>query len=183
MLYKGEIDSHITDKLLVRAFGSFVRDEIRINKVPTPGLPNGENDDIPDEIWGFNTEAVYTWLKGFDTLVGYDFKYRWARSGDNSFFAGPPPFTSITVSRALEIVALERLAVAASACCECSAQFRQENFCVFQIGGVEPFGEPVVHRGEEVASSFAVAARLEKARQTHCGPQLPCLCVHLVGEF
>jgi vitamin B12 transporter len=97
MLYKGEIDSHLTDKLLVRWFGSFVRDEIRINKVPTPGLPNGENDDIPDEIWGTNVEAVYTWAKGFDTLVGYDFKYRWARSGDDSFSPGPPPSTTITV--------------------------------------------------------------------------------------
>jgi vitamin B12 transporter len=97
MLYKGEIDSHLTDKLLVRMFGSFVRDEIRINKVPTPGLTNGETDDIPDEIWGTNIEAIYTWAKGFDTLVGYDFKYRWGRSGDDSFFPGPPPSTSITV--------------------------------------------------------------------------------------
>lgn len=97
MLYKGELDSHLTDKLLVRWFGSFVRDEIRINKVPTPGLPNGENDDIPEEIRGTNLEAVYTWTEGFDTLVGFDFKDLWARSGDNSFSPGPPPSTSISV--------------------------------------------------------------------------------------
>jgi len=96
MLYKAEVDSHLTDKLLVRWFGSLVRDEIRINKVPTPGLPNGENDDIPEEIRGTNLEAVYTWTEGFDTLIGFDFKDLWARSGDNSFSPGPPPSRSLT---------------------------------------------------------------------------------------
>jgi vitamin B12 transporter len=95
MLYKGEIDTHITDKLLFRWFGSFVRDEIRINKTPSPGLPNGESDDIPDEIWGNNMEAVYTWFPGFDTLAGFDFKYRWGRDGDDSTSPGSP--ASITV--------------------------------------------------------------------------------------
>jgi vitamin B12 transporter len=96
MLYKGEIDSHLTDKLLVRMFGSFVRDEVRINKIPSAApLTNGESDDIPDEIWGTNLEAVYTWCRGFDTLAGFDFKYRWGRDGDNSTFPGTPP--SITV--------------------------------------------------------------------------------------
>ncbi len=95
MLYKGEIDSNLTDKLLVRFFGSYVRDELRINKTPSPGLPNGESDDIPDEIWGSNLEAVYTWMEGFDTLAGFDFKYRWGRDGDNSTFPGSKP--SITV--------------------------------------------------------------------------------------
>jgi vitamin B12 transporter len=95
MLYKGEIDSHLTDKLLVRFFGSYVRDEIRINKTPSPGLTNGESDDIPDEIWGSNLEAIYTWFDGFDTLAGFDFKYRWGRDGDDSTFPGSP--ASITV--------------------------------------------------------------------------------------
>src|SRR6202167_17068 len=84
MLYKGEIDSHITDKLLVRTFGSFVRDEIRLNKVPSPGIMSTESVDVPDEIWGYNAEAVYTWAEGFDTLAGFDFKYRWGRDGDYS---------------------------------------------------------------------------------------------------
>ena len=96
MLYKGEVDSHLSDKLLVRMFGSFVRDEVRINKNPSAApLTNGESDDIPDEIWGTNLEAVYTWCRGFDTLAGFDFKYRWGRDGDNSTFPGTPP--SITV--------------------------------------------------------------------------------------
>jgi vitamin B12 transporter len=95
MLYKGEADSHLTDKLLVRMFGSFVRDEIRINKVPSPGLPNSESDDIPDEIWGTNLEAIYTWFPGLDTLAGFDFKYRWERDGSSSTFPGSPPSTTV----------------------------------------------------------------------------------------
>jgi vitamin B12 transporter len=95
MLYKGEVESRVTDKLIVRGFGSFVRDEIRLNKVPSPGLPNSETDDIPDEIWGSNLEAIYTWFAGFDTLAGFDFKYRWERDGDDSTFPPSPP--SITV--------------------------------------------------------------------------------------
>ena len=98
MLFKGEIDSHITEKLLVRAFGSFVRDEIRINKVPSPGLLNSETDDVPDEIRGANGEATYTWLPGFASLMGFDFKDRWGRDGDNSTF--PPSPASVTVFHA-----------------------------------------------------------------------------------
>ena len=95
MLYKGEIDSHITDKLLVRMFGSYVRDEVRINMVPSPGLDSGESIDVPDEIWGYNAEAVYTWCRGFDTLAGFDFKYRWGRDGETSASGGFPPFTEV----------------------------------------------------------------------------------------
>jgi vitamin B12 transporter len=95
MLYKGEVDSHITDKLLVRMFGSYVRDEIRINMVPSPSLDSGESVDIPDEIWGYNAEAVYTWCRGFDTLAGFDFKYRWGRDGETSASGGSAPFTEV----------------------------------------------------------------------------------------
>ena len=95
MLYKGELDSRITDKLLVRMFGSYVRDEVRINMVPSPGLDSGESIDVPDEIWGYNAEAVYTWCRGFDTLAGFDFKYRWGRDGDTSASGGFPPFTEV----------------------------------------------------------------------------------------
>jgi hypothetical protein len=38
-----------------------------------------------------------------------------------------------------------------------SRQFVQECLCLFQIGGVEAFGEPAVDRREEVAG-FGVAA-------------------------
>jgi vitamin B12 transporter len=95
MMYKGELDSHITDKLLVRTFGSYVRDDIRLNMVPSPGLDSGEAIDIPDEIWGYNAEAVYTWCHGFDTLAGFDFKYRWGRDGDTSASGGFAPSTEV----------------------------------------------------------------------------------------
>src|SRR5271155_209216 len=95
MLYKGELDSHITDKLLIRMFGSYVRNEVRINMVPSPGLDSGESIDVPDEIWGYNAEAVYTWCRGFDTLAGFDFKYRWGRDGETSASGGFPPFTEV----------------------------------------------------------------------------------------
>jgi len=98
MLFKGEVESHLTDKLLVRVNGSFVRDEVRINKTPSPGLTNGESDDIPDEIRATNAEAIYTWMPGLVSLIGFDFKDRWGRDGDNSTF---PPFPlSITVFHA-----------------------------------------------------------------------------------
>jgi vitamin B12 transporter len=105
MLYKGEIDSQVTDKLTLRGFGSFVRDEIRGNKTPSPGIDEASSYDVPDEIWGTDLEAVYNWfdgvqrlggidLDGFDTLVGYDFKYRWERDGSSMAF--PPSPASIT---------------------------------------------------------------------------------------
>src|ERR1700731_1158037 len=40
-----------------------------------------------------------------------------------------------------------------------SRQFVEQRLCVFQIGGVEAFGEPAVDRGEEVAG-FGAAALL-----------------------
>jgi len=95
MLYKGEVDSHITEKLLVRMFGSYVRDELRLNTVASPGLDSADTIDIPDEIWGYNVEAVYTWLPGFDTLAGFDFKYRWGRDGETSATGSSPPFTEV----------------------------------------------------------------------------------------
>ncbi|HTY56330.1 MAG TPA: TonB-dependent receptor [Candidatus Binataceae bacterium] len=98
MLFKAEIESHLTDKLTLRVNGSFVRDEIRLNKVPSPGLPNSESDDIPDEIRATNAEAIYAWQPGQVSLVGFDFKDRWTRDGDNSTYPGSPP--SITVFHA-----------------------------------------------------------------------------------
>jgi vitamin B12 transporter len=99
MLYKGEVDSHITDKLLVRMFGSYVRDEIRLNTVASPGLPMADTIDIPDEIWGANAEAIYTWCRGFDTLVGFDFKYRWGRDGETMAPPTPPSTSVFSYSR------------------------------------------------------------------------------------
>src|SRR5208283_5781312 len=91
MLFKGEIDSHPTEKLLLRAFGSFVRDAENINKYPRPGLDYFESSDVPNEIRGANGEAIYTWATGFPTLVGFDFKDLWAREQGSEIFYSPPP--------------------------------------------------------------------------------------------
>ena len=97
MLYKGEIERQFGDRLTMRLNGSFVRNEIRLNNYPDPGNPALESSDIPEEIRATNLEAVYTWLKGFRTVAGFDFKDRWVRSGDNFSEDG---FSSITVFHA-----------------------------------------------------------------------------------
>ncbi len=96
MLFKGEVEHHFGEKLLVRVNGSFVRDEIRINKTPSTAIPLGESDDIPDEIRATNAEAIYTWMQGFSTLAGFDFKDRWGRDGDSSIYApGMQPVVTV----------------------------------------------------------------------------------------
>jgi vitamin B12 transporter len=91
MLFKGEIDSHPTEKLLLRAFGSFVRDDEHTNKNRDPVNQYFESIDVPSEIRGANGEAVYTWKPGLVTLVGFDFKDLWARESSSSIFYTLPP--------------------------------------------------------------------------------------------
>jgi vitamin B12 transporter len=97
MLYKGEVDRNFGERLLTRLSGYFVRDELRLNEIPfleqkeVPfGSLNSETDHIPDETRGANIEAIYTWAVGFRTLVGFDFKDRWAHSQSDLFFIAPP---------------------------------------------------------------------------------------------
>ena len=98
MLFKGEIDSHPTEKLLLRAFGSFVRDEAQTNQNRSPGINEFSYSDVPNEIRGANGEAVYTWAAGFPTLIGFDFKDLWAREqGTTIFYSPPPPFVSSSI--------------------------------------------------------------------------------------
>ena len=105
MLFKGEIEHQFTEKLTARISGSFVRNEIRINFPPyagNPGFEVSEIDRIPEETRGANAEAVYSWCegsrqswcKGWRTLAGFDFKSRWLRTSDVSFFTVPPPSIS-----------------------------------------------------------------------------------------
>ncbi|HTT74910.1 MAG TPA: TonB-dependent receptor [Candidatus Binataceae bacterium] len=103
MLFKGEIDSQLTEKLLVRAFGSFVRDEAQTNKYPSFKNNYFASFDIPNEIRGANGEAVYTWAPGFPTLVGFDFKDLWAREEGSEIFylPPPPPPLNLSVSRSI----------------------------------------------------------------------------------
>ena len=95
-LFKGELEHRFNDHLLVRWNAAFVRGEIRLNDTPDSGNPSAESDYIANESRSSGLEAIYTWSSGFRSLAGFDFKDRWARSGDH--FAGWG-FESVTVIR------------------------------------------------------------------------------------
>ncbi len=94
MLFKGEVEHHFGENLLVRASAFFVRQDLRLNAPPFPGgmvfgTPYFETDSIPEETRGGNAEAIYTWAPGWSTLAGFDFKDRWLRSGSFCSFCDP----------------------------------------------------------------------------------------------
>ncbi len=88
MLFKGEVEHHFGENLLVRANAFFVRQDQRTTSTPYFGNTSSEDDRIPDETRGGLIEAVYTWAAGIRTLVGFDFKDRWVRSDSISVFPG-----------------------------------------------------------------------------------------------
>jgi len=104
MLFKGEAEHHFGEKLLVRASAFYLRQDLRLNAPPFPGglvfgAPYFETDSIPDETRGGNAEAIYSWARGWRTLVGFDFKDRWLRSGSFCSFCDPlPPFLAGTTT-------------------------------------------------------------------------------------
>jgi vitamin B12 transporter len=107
MLFKGEVEHHFGEYLLVRANAFFVRQDLRATSTPYKGFIGSEEDRVPDETRGGLVEAVFTWpwFEGFRTLVGFDFKDRWVRSDGIFKFANfnpPPPqlVTSISLFRA-----------------------------------------------------------------------------------
>jgi vitamin B12 transporter len=94
MLFKGEVEHHFGEKLLVRASAFFLRQDLRLNAPPFPGgmvfgSPYFETDSIPEETRGGNAEAIYSWAPGWRTLAGFDFKDRWLRSGSFCSFCDP----------------------------------------------------------------------------------------------
>lgn len=97
MLFNGVIEHRFNEHLSVRANAYFVRDDVRLNDLPEPSYPSTQIARIPDEIRGGNTEAVYTWAPSWRTVIGFDFKDRWARTYDLFSFPG---FTSLTIFRA-----------------------------------------------------------------------------------
>jgi vitamin B12 transporter len=104
MLFKGEVEHHFGENLLVRANAFFVRQDLRATATPYAGNVSSEEDRIPDETRGGLIEAIYTWCAGFRTLAGFDFKDRWVRSHSISVFANfmppPPLITSVSLFRA-----------------------------------------------------------------------------------
>src|SRR5260370_26683195 len=105
MLFKGEMEHHFGEYLLMRANAFFVRQDLRATSTPYPGFIGSEEDRVPDETRGGLIEGVFTWpwFEGFRTLAGFDFKDRWVRS-DGIFmlanFMPPPPLvTSVSLVR------------------------------------------------------------------------------------
>lgn len=154
MLFKGEIDSQLTEKLLVRAFGSFVRDQENTNKYLSPALLYTEADNVPNEIRGANGEAVYTWAPGFPTLAGFDFKDLWAREqGFEIGYKKPLPTVSF-VSNSIFAPTQEQYA----GYVQQQGSFFKDHLLV--TGGVRADGNSQF--GEEVSPSWAVAIPLRK---------------------
>ena len=101
MLFKGEIEHHFGENLIVRANAFFVRQDQRDTSTPYPGSMSFQEDRIPDETRGGLTEAIYTWGAGFRTVAGFEFRDLWVRSGGISIFPSFPP-PSNTVFRATQ---------------------------------------------------------------------------------
>src|SRR5262249_29816427 len=89
-LYKGEVEHKFGDRLVVRANGYYVRNQIRLNQTPFTGFEGSEIDNIPEESRGAQIEAIYAWNERFRTVAGFDFRSLWARSDSSSVFAGTP---------------------------------------------------------------------------------------------
>ncbi|MGH7907648.1 MAG: TonB-dependent receptor plug domain-containing protein, partial [Candidatus Binataceae bacterium] len=99
MLYKGEIDHRFGKRLRTNVSAYYVRSQLRLNALPFPQYPAFEASSIPDEIRGTTWEAEYVWLKGVRTLLGFDFKDRWARVADNFRESGTISNTAFTARR------------------------------------------------------------------------------------
>jgi hypothetical protein len=63
-----------------------------------------------------------------------------------------------------------------------AAQFVEQCVSLFEIGSIEPLGEPVVDFGEHRARLVAAAFSREQPGETHRRAQLPCFCAHAAGE-
>jgi vitamin B12 transporter len=99
MLYKGEVEHKFGERLVVRANGYYVRNQIRLNETPFLGFDGSEVDNIPEESRGAQIEAVYTWNENFRTVSGFDFRSLWARSDSTSVFAGTLSASNFTASQ------------------------------------------------------------------------------------
>jgi len=61
-------------------------------------------------------------------------------------------------------------------------QFVEQGLCVFQIGGVEAFGEPAIDRREQVAGCGGPALVAAQPAETYYGAQFPELGLLLAGD-
>jgi vitamin B12 transporter len=155
MLFKGEIERRITERLTARISASFVRNELRLNFPPFAGNTDfevSERDRIPEETRGALAEAVYSWGEGWRTLAGFDFKDRWLRTNDYSVFIFPPPSTSFFTARREEYAGyVEQEASAVDG--------RIVGTGGFRVDGNSQFGK-------EVSSSWSIAAPIKEIGAT-----------------
>ena len=63
-----------------------------------------------------------------------------------------------------------------------SRQFFEQRLRLFQIGGVEPLGEPAEDRREQLAGFGVAALVAAEPGKAHGGPQFPELCFLLPGD-
>src|ERR1700730_480895 len=63
-----------------------------------------------------------------------------------------------------------------------SRQFVMQRLCLFQVDGVEAFGEPAVDRREKIAGFGAAALVAAEPGEAHGGAQLPELRFLLPGD-
>ena len=63
-----------------------------------------------------------------------------------------------------------------------SSQFVEQRFCLFEVGGVEAFGEPAVDRREQVAGLGAAALLAAQPGEAHGGAQFPKLGLLLLSD-
>lgn len=151
MFYKGEIDQRIGTRLTADLSGYFVRDDYRLNATPFTGSPSFESDHIPNETRGAILNAVYRWTQGFRSLLGFDFKDRWAHSKDNFVSYEPPP-----VSQFLSVYNARRQEYAGYVEQEASLfDGHLHGTGGFRVDGNTQFGE-------EVSSSWAVAIPIQR---------------------
>jgi len=155
MLFKGEIERRFTEKLTARLSVSFVRNELRLNFPPFPGdtgFEVSERDRIPEETRAALAEAVYSWGKGWRSLIGFDFKDRWLRTSDVAVFTTPPPSISFFTARRQEY----------------AGYLEQEGSAfdgrILGTGGVRFDGNSQF--GKEVSSSWSVAAPIKEIGTT-----------------
>lgn len=155
MLFKGEIERRLTEKLTARMSAYFVRNELRLNFTDFPGnldLETSERDRIPDETRGALAEAVYTWAAGWRSLAGFDFKDRWVRTDDFSTFTTPPPSVSFYTARRQEYAGyVEQEGSAFNG--------RLLGTAGVRVDGTSEFGK-------EVSSSWSVAAPIKEIGTT-----------------
>jgi vitamin B12 transporter len=145
MLFKGEIDHRFGKRLRTNVSSYFVRDDLRINALPLPAYPFTETDRIPDEIRGTTWEADYSWTPHLRTLVGFDFKDRWARTLDEFGGFGATSVTTFHARRQEYAGYVEQEASLFDGLINATGGFR--------VDGNSDFGK-------EVSSSWAVSIPL-----------------------